>query len=155
MNTHATTAKKRHLGCTCCGAEAGKWMQWHNRDTGFGICRSCVDWIMTRQVFCGRPDPVASPLEFCRAYGLPGQNYEPRMHRLFGRAFAVVAEFPNSEQGAKDANDFMEAFKGVGLLEVVGDRIILADMADEGVAVPTPITTTTADTCHNTPTEKV
>lgn len=28
--------------CAECGKPAGKFKQWHNRDKGFSICRSCV-----------------------------------------------------------------------------------------------------------------
>lgn len=33
----------RRLNCCCCGADAGRWRQWWNRDTGFGVCVSCVE----------------------------------------------------------------------------------------------------------------
>jgi len=39
---------KRHLGCSCCGGDAGRWLQWWNQDTGFGICVRCVDWRRSR-----------------------------------------------------------------------------------------------------------
>ena len=35
------------LVCCCCG----DWTlgrQWWNRDTGFGLCQRCADWIPTR-----------------------------------------------------------------------------------------------------------
>lgn len=31
------------LTCCCCG-KSTKGRQWWNRDSGFGICPSCVDW---------------------------------------------------------------------------------------------------------------
>lgn len=124
--------KMKQKRCACCGDDAGRWEQWHNQDTGFGICRKCVDWIMTRLVF-GRPNPDGAPLEFCRTYGLPGQHYEARTHRLHGLDFAIVAEFPDTEEGTKDANAFMEAFNGVGVLEVADGRIILASNTDKAV----------------------
>lgn len=41
-----TTARKeiptRQLICNCCGAYC-RGRQWHNRDTGFGLCLSCGD----------------------------------------------------------------------------------------------------------------
>jgi hypothetical protein len=33
---------KRRLTCCCCGGDAGRWKQWWNRDTGYGICYACV-----------------------------------------------------------------------------------------------------------------
>jgi len=34
--------------CCCCGENAGKWKQWFNRDTGYGICAKCINWIRKR-----------------------------------------------------------------------------------------------------------
>lgn len=34
--------------CSCCGGYAGKFQQWHNRDTGYGICVKCSDWMAER-----------------------------------------------------------------------------------------------------------
>jgi hypothetical protein len=31
------------MKCCCCGADAGWFKQWWNRDKGYGICRSCVE----------------------------------------------------------------------------------------------------------------
>ena len=36
------------LTCCCCGSDAGRWKQHWNRDTGYGICASCVAEEMTR-----------------------------------------------------------------------------------------------------------
>ena len=33
---------KRRLTCCCCGEHAGTFEQWHNRDTGWGVCRPCA-----------------------------------------------------------------------------------------------------------------
>lgn len=32
--------------CSCCGAYAGAFEQWHNRDTGYGLCGKCAKWIL-------------------------------------------------------------------------------------------------------------
>jgi len=40
------------MTCCCCGNYAGKWQQWWNRDTGFGICSRCIDWMKGR----GKPE---------------------------------------------------------------------------------------------------
>ena len=38
----------RRMQCCCCGSDAGRWAQWWNRDTGYGICRRCIDWQRAR-----------------------------------------------------------------------------------------------------------
>ena len=52
------------LSCCCCGARTlGR--QWHNRDTGYGICPKCVKWIA-----------VKWPNEDLRSlYGVEGVHY--------------------------------------------------------------------------------
>jgi hypothetical protein len=37
----------KKLLCCCCGART-KGRQWHNRDTGYGICSDCVAWVRGR-----------------------------------------------------------------------------------------------------------
>lgn len=36
------TTRRVPLKCACCGTYAGKWEQWPNQDTGYGICQRCV-----------------------------------------------------------------------------------------------------------------
>ena len=31
------------LDCACCGGVAPAYKQWHNRDAGYGVCKSCFD----------------------------------------------------------------------------------------------------------------
>lgn len=38
----------RYLSCCVCGSDAGRHAQWHNRDTGYGICRGCIVWLRGR-----------------------------------------------------------------------------------------------------------
>lgn len=57
---------------------------------------------------------------------------EQKYHRYMGRMFAVVAEFEDSENGCREANAFMEQNPGVGLLEIVDGRVILAFNDDKG-----------------------
>ena len=63
----------RRLECCCCGGDAGRWQQWHNRDTGYGVCAKCVDWIKTRPLLreVDRPDDA----EILRLYGQEGVNW--------------------------------------------------------------------------------
>ena len=36
------------LTCACCaGVAIGR--QWHNRDTGYGLCSSCVEYVSSRE----------------------------------------------------------------------------------------------------------
>ncbi|WP_342234392.1 hypothetical protein [Ralstonia sp. OTU4908] len=67
----------------------------------------------------------------------PQNGTQPRhkRHTLFDRSFAIVAEFPDSEAGTREANAFMEGNPGAAVLEVIDGRVILADKADKGIAV--------------------
>ena len=115
--------------CTVCGEHAGKWHQHPNRDTGFGLCRKCADWVSDP---AKRGRHVCTPLEMANLYGLPGIHYEPHLYRLYGRDFAIVAEFTETAQGQADANAFMLANPRTGLLATDAGRVILASMDDEG-----------------------
>lgn len=59
--------KKKSLICSCCGADAGRWYQWPNRDAGYGVCLSCVVWVSSRE----------SPEDIEHQYGVHGINYGP------------------------------------------------------------------------------
>ena len=52
------------LTCCCCG-NATKGRQWHNRDTGYGLCNDCV-------AYCARN---TSAEEFQSCYGISGIHY--------------------------------------------------------------------------------
>lgn len=57
----------RRMTCCCCGeCVPGKWAQWHNRDTGFGICAPCVAWQLGRGT---------SAAEVADLYGHAGIHY--------------------------------------------------------------------------------
>ena len=62
------TKPARWLKCCCCGGDAGKWQQWWNRDTGYGICRRCVEWVASRG---------ETPEQIRDYYGVEGVNYAP------------------------------------------------------------------------------
>lgn len=52
--------------CSHCGGDAGRFIQFWNQDTGFGICPSCVTWLKSR----GTTD------EYLReTHGEPGVHY--------------------------------------------------------------------------------
>lgn len=38
----------RRLECCVCGGDAGRWAQWWNRDTGYGVCVECVRRLRAR-----------------------------------------------------------------------------------------------------------
>lgn len=50
-----------------------------------------------------------------------------------GRLFACVAEFPDTDEGTAQANAYMEATPGVGVLLVEDGKIRLAHCDDKGV----------------------
>lgn len=54
------------LTCCVCGADAGRWQQHWNRDTGYGICATCAREQAKRET----PDRMRS------LYGTAGLNYE-------------------------------------------------------------------------------
>lgn len=55
----------RRMLCSCCGAETiGR--QWHNRDTGWGLCVDCIDR-------CHRGETEES---FSRLYGERGVHFD-------------------------------------------------------------------------------
>ena len=56
----------RHMECCVCGEDAGRFEQHWNRDTGYGVCRRCVDWVRS----CGETDA-----EILDLYGVEGVNY--------------------------------------------------------------------------------
>lgn len=69
-----------HLTCACCGA-CTHGRQWHNQDTGFGLCPECAD----------RYEGKTPGEEFARNYGLRGTHYatqEPRPPYWFETAEA-------------------------------------------------------------------
>ena len=51
--------------CACCGQHT-KGRQWHNRDTGYGICPACIKWQRGRHV---------SEAEIRDLYGIEGINF--------------------------------------------------------------------------------
>ncbi len=62
-------AKTRALACCVCDGEAGHFEQHWNRDTGYGICRNCVDW----EIKSGTD--AATLRDY---YGIEGVNYATR-----------------------------------------------------------------------------
>ena len=57
---------KRNLSCCCCGSASGRWQQWWNRDTGWGVCVRCVEIERKRGT---------SEEEIVELYGREGVNW--------------------------------------------------------------------------------
>lgn len=62
--------KRRTLKCACCGGNAGQWAQHWNQDTGWGICRACVDWLLDERSY--DQETIQS------IYGKEGVNFAPK-----------------------------------------------------------------------------
>lgn len=58
---------------------------------------------------------------------------ESKRHRLMGRIFLIQAEYPDTDEGARQANAYMQQHPGIGVLEVVDGRVILASNDDKGI----------------------
>lgn len=56
----------------------------------------------------------------------------PRTYRHYGRDFTIVADYPDTDEGAAKANAFMTENPGAGVLAVDGSRIIIAALNDKG-----------------------
>ena len=59
---------------------------------------------------------------------------EPKYHTHYGLKYRIVAEYPDSEEGTRDANQYMEANPGVGVLAVEDGKIILSHEDDPSAA---------------------
>lgn len=58
--------RPRVLECCCCGNGA-RGRQWHNRDTGYGLCGRCATSIQSR--------PDYDPDDFTSCYGVEGVHW--------------------------------------------------------------------------------
>lgn len=65
VKVESPTQPARRMLCSCCGA-VSQGRQWHNRDTGFGLCLECAD----------RLTPKYGPEEMQRLYGVRGWHYD-------------------------------------------------------------------------------
>ena len=55
------------------------------------------------------------------------------LYITMGRAFKVVAKFPDTEEGARAANAHMEANPGVGVIVTEDGLVKLAAVSDKGI----------------------
>ena len=115
-----------NLKCSRCGAWAGFFAQHSNQDTGWGVCRECVDWFLI--------NTVDAPNEIKVLFGVAGVNYEARLVTHLGRNFKVLAEFEDSPNGTLEANAYMASNPSASVLLVCDGKVILADSSDLGQA---------------------
>lgn len=66
----------RRLECSCCGGDAGRFAQWHNQDTGYGMCARCVDDIVAR----GPEYMERHCIDIVATWGIPGVHRAPAQH---------------------------------------------------------------------------
>ena len=58
--------RPRRLICSCCG-ETAIGRQWWNRDTGYGLCVRCIDFVLAHGT---------TPEELKRSYGKRGYHFD-------------------------------------------------------------------------------
>lgn len=63
----------RNLTCCCCGAST-RGRQWHNRDTGFGLCVECAKRIEAKML--AKPHLFDESETMERLYGVRGVHYD-------------------------------------------------------------------------------
>jgi len=73
MATELIEQRLHHLTCCVCGDDGGRFEQWHNRDTGYGLCAACRDWLTTPDPRDGRIRCDAA--EMLDLYGEAGRHY--------------------------------------------------------------------------------
>jgi hypothetical protein len=55
-----------NMECAVCGGDAGRWEQHWNRDTGYGVCAKCVDYVKGKG---------ATDTDILSLYGKEGLNW--------------------------------------------------------------------------------
>lgn len=107
------------LTCCVCGGDAGRWKQHWNRDTGYGICPSCI----AEEAVRNTTDQLES------YYGKPGVNYDQPTTVHYGKRYKVLATTKSEER----ANAFMEMTPNAAVLTVFDNgTIVIANKFDEG-----------------------
>ena len=88
-------------------------------------------WIKT-DVQRAKPDNGPGPS--CLIFGPARVKLvdRPRTYRHWGLDFAILAEYPDNDEGTAQANAFMTANAGTGVLAVDAGRIIIAALNDKG-----------------------
>jgi len=72
VTVNAKYGKVKRLTCCCCG-ETTTGRQWFNRDTGYGLCKKCIN-------FCARGETNEA---FRECYGIRGIHFDlPEQHEI-------------------------------------------------------------------------
>lgn len=72
-HTHPDTSKPiRTLRCCCCD-ERTRGRQWHNRDTGHGVCAACVKYMRDAHALDSRRGEDEHSV--CRLFGIEGVHW--------------------------------------------------------------------------------
>lgn len=88
-DAQAAAVPIRTLTCCCCG-EPTKGRQWHNRDAGYGLCRSCAG-INTARYGAGQPgDGLAGETTYAMA-GVAGYHHSLEGPAMIDRSEAAKA----------------------------------------------------------------
>lgn len=110
----------RHLECCICGGGAGSFEQHWNRDTGYGVCPSCVAEEAAR----------STPEQLEQLYGKPGVNYRQPTVSHMGRRFNLMAICRESQPDV--ANAFMSRTAGASVLCITDGTVYIAHVDDKG-----------------------
>ena len=94
----------RTLYCACCAGSC-RCRQWHNQDTGYGICASCIARIRTHRPFGHEP---MTEDEIRRTYGIEGIHY------------SLPAEAPHPTPATREQADQTSNWQP--LINLVGER---------------------------------
>lgn len=89
------------LICCVCGENAGTFEQWHNRDTGYGLCAACRDWL---------PERGMSAEEMRDNYGVEGTHYAARPRMIPGQTPYTAQELAKVERAISDAAEAIERY---------------------------------------------
>jgi len=74
----------RRMTCSCCGSYAGHFAQHANRDTGYGMCRPCIEWVQKPR---GKHQLGETAAELLDLYGIEGTHYatQEQWHEIQNR----------------------------------------------------------------------
>lgn len=119
----ATSGYTLPLTCARCGGDAGRFLQWPQQPEGVGICRACAD-----EMLAAGTDPG----DLREQFGVPGKHHQAYHFWTMGRAFKVLAVFPNTPEGEDASYRYTMKHPDSRILSWHDDRIILASSRDAG-----------------------
>lgn len=113
-------AKIRSLECCVCGESAGRFEQWWNRDTGYGVCRRCID----RMVAKGETAEEIRDL-----YGVEGVNYAAPIDHRANEIAALQEDITRYTAAEEPLRTYTAAMADLGLKPLnwieIGDQLHL------------------------------